>query len=87
MNLDEFAVTHPNDIPIDFVKLAQKHKTNEQKMLEALESILLELKNISEMALGGLQPKLDGVPVVSTQPAGADATKQKMFVGKPRGKR
>jgi hypothetical protein len=85
---------------IDFVKLAQSHKTTEQKSLEALERSEATLQSIDrnlahlfiviqeqhqELVKLGLKQQTDVVSAVSTPTEAAAATK--MFVGKARGKR
>jgi hypothetical protein len=80
--------TPPNDAPIDFVALAQSHKTNEQKMLDCLQEIRDTLKEA--VALIQVDTSSDViVPAAVSTPQTAPSTpsQPKMFVPKARGKR
>jgi hypothetical protein len=87
------SVTPQNHEPINFAKLAQSYKTNEQKMLECLQGIQADMREllkliISELPLNALKPEDLARQQDATSAPRNDVPSPKMFVGKPRaGKR
>lgn len=81
---------HPNDVPIDFVKLAlqPQYQTNEQKLLACSAQTLVVLTRIMEIAQATLDHLMvmqqGGAAVGTAQEAAEKSVGRKMFAGKSR---